>query len=89
MASRNSNTVFYVYVHRRATDGRVFYVGKGNGSRAYTKYGRNKHWHNTNNKHGRFVEFVMKNIAESAAFELEKELIAYYGKENLCNYSDG
>lgn len=27
-------TDFYVYIHRKATDGEIFYVGKGQGNRA-------------------------------------------------------
>lgn len=35
---------FYVYLHRRATDGRVFCVGKGHGKRAWRTEGRNPKW---------------------------------------------
>jgi len=88
MASKDS-TGFYVYVHKRATDGRVFYVGKGHAGRAYTLQNRNKHWHSIVNKHGYFVEFVICGMQENLAFELEIELIAFYGLENLCNVLPG
>ena len=35
---------FYVYTHRRASNGVVFYVGKGHGRRAYVKSHRGKWW---------------------------------------------
>lgn len=90
-ALRNSTASkdFYVYVHRRASDGRVFYVGKGKGKRAGSKTSRNQHWHNIVQKHGRLVEYVQKNMDEQAAYDLEKKLIAEYGRDSLCNLSDG
>ena len=88
MAKANNTRDFYVYLHRRATDGKVFYVGKGNGDRAFEKR-RNKYWKNTVAKHGYTVEFYATGLQEWYAFELEKELIAYYGRENLCNMTDG
>lgn len=89
MADSNSTSSFYVYLHRRATDGRVFYVGKGNSNRADSLKSRSQYWKNIVSKHGYTVEFVQRDIQEWYAFELEKELIAYYGRENLCNLTDG
>lgn len=80
---------FYVYVHKRATDGSIFYVGKGHKGRAYAKTNRNRYWHNIANKHGYTIEFVKSNMIEIDAFKLECELIAQYGRENLCNMTDG
>ena len=80
---------FYVYLHRRKTDGRVFYVGKGRGKRAFAKCNRNKHWQNTAAKHGFDVQFVETGIPEALAFELERELIALIGRDALCNVTDG
>ena len=43
---------FYVYVHRYASGprgGQVFYVGKGDGRRAFVKSGRNIKWSRTVN----------------------------------------
>jgi hypothetical protein len=79
---------FYVYVHRRASDGRVFYVGKGHGNRAWST-ARNKHWHRVAKKHGLKVEIFQDGLQEWYAFELEMGLIALYGRENLCNMTDG
>lgn len=89
MAKVDSTSCFYVYVHRRATDGRVFYVGKGKGRRAWTAQGRSNYWRNIVAKHGLIVEVVQDNMQEWWAFEMECELIALYGRENLCNLTDG
>lgn len=92
MAGVNSTpSDFYVYLHRRATDGRVFYVGKGANRRAWQKDRRNAHWKNVVNKHGYTVDIVQDGMQEWWAFELECELIAYYGRGSgmLCNATDG
>lgn len=58
--------------------------------RAFEKTrGRNKYWHNIVNKHGYTIDFYATGLQEWYAFELEVQLIAYYGRENLCNMSDG
>lgn len=86
---QNMKNTFYVYIHCKASDGTVFYVGKGSGRRAFWKNGRNKHWHAIVNKHGYEVGFVAQSLTESEAFQIERETIAYYGRINLCNYTDG
>lgn len=83
------NNNFYVYIHRKASDGSVFYVGKGSGRRAYWRNGRNKHWHAIVAKHGYEVSIVAENLTEPEAFQIEREMIAFYGKDNLSNYTDG
>jgi hypothetical protein len=79
---------FYVYVHRRLTDSKVFYVGKGSGYR-YKRTNRNAYWKNVVSKHGYFHEIVLSNLTESQAILNEIELIKFYGKENLVNLTDG
>lgn len=79
---------FYVYVHRRATDGEVFYVGKGHGKRAQSR-DRNRYWHNIVNKHGFTYHIMMRFNSEECAFSFERALVNYYGRENLCNLTDG
>lgn len=61
---------FYVYLHRRATDGRVFYVGKGVSTRAWRKDKRNQHWKNIVKKHGYIVEIVQDGMQE--VFQAQK-----------------
>ena len=85
---------FYVYLHRKKTTGEVFYIGKGKGNRAWSKKGRNDHWNRVAKKHGFTVEVHTNDIQEWYAFELERELIAYYGRVQdgtgtLVNYTDG
>jgi len=80
---------FYVYVHKRATDGTVFYVGKGKGKRFTNAKNRNNHWRNIVNKHGFTAHIVMRFNNEECAFSLEKALIKHYGRSNLCNLTDG
>lgn len=80
---------FYVYLHRRASDGRVFYVGKGKDKRAWVVCSRNRHWGNVAAKHGYIVEIYRDEMAEIDAHALEIELIAQYGRANLCNLTDG
>lgn len=94
MAGRIVPQDFYVYFHRKATTGEVFYVGKGCGKRAWDNSKRLKHWKNTVKKHGLIVEIVHHGLQEWAAFEIERELIAFYGRHdlglgNLVNLSDG
>lgn len=83
---------FYVYLHRRASDNKVFYVGKGKGKRAWAKRGRNDRWNKTYNKHGLIVEIAFDNLTEEEAFELEKQTVLEmrhcYGNTN-CNLTDG
>jgi hypothetical protein len=84
---------FYVYVHRKATTGEIFYVGKGYGDRAWHA-NRNSFWKKVDAKHGHTVEIVLDGLQEWAALELEQGLIALHGRRDLglgplTNLSDG
>jgi hypothetical protein len=76
---------FYIYCHRKKTDGKCFYIGKGTGYRYKNIYNRNNHWKNIVNKHGFTWEILINNISEEKAFELEAEFCKQIGYENLCN----
>lgn len=80
---------YYVYEHREADTGRTFYVGKGFGNRAWRMDSRNNHWNNVRNKHGLSVHLVYEGLSERQAFYIESEIISAYGRENLCNLTDG
>ncbi len=85
---------FYVYLHRKRTNGEVFYVGKGKDKRAWSSFGRNELWKRTADKYGWYVEIVEKDLQSWYAFELEQDLIALYGRRDLghgtlTNMSDG
>jgi hypothetical protein len=76
----------YVYRHRRASDMSVFYVGIGViKRRAWSKNGRNRHWHNIVNKHGFKYEIIADGISRDDAKELEMFLISQYGRMDLGN----
>lgn len=94
MDSRIIPQDFYVYLHRKATTGGVFYVGKGIGRRAYERRGHTTVWRRTVAKHGYTVEIVQDGLQEWAAFELEVALIALHGRRDLglgplVNMTDG
>jgi hypothetical protein len=86
---------FYVYLHRKATTGEVFYVGKGFGRRAWkVSCKRSQHWKNTVRKHGLIVEIAADGLQEWYAHEMERDLIALYGRRDLghgplVNLTDG
>jgi hypothetical protein len=85
---------FYVYLHRKATTGEVFYVGKGRDKRAWTHKSRNVYWHRVAKKHGVLVEILRDGLQEWAALELEIDYIALYGRKStgfgpLINLTDG
>lgn len=90
MSTKDPNR-FYVYLHRRADNNEVFYVGKGSGDRIYRKDGRSVWWNSIVTKHGYTYEYAEKGLSEESAFDLEIELIKFY-RENghtLCNIKDG
>jgi hypothetical protein len=92
MANRQQ---FYVYEHWRLDKDECFYVGKGKGSRAYAKSGRNSHWNNIVGKLERIgsayeVRIVSSGLTEEEAFQLEKERIAFWRDiVDLANKTDG
>jgi hypothetical protein len=79
------NNRFYIYCHRKKTNGECFYIGKGTGNRYKSKKGRNNHWYNIINKYGFEAEILINNIYEEKAFELESYFCNQIGYNNLCN----
>jgi hypothetical protein len=81
---------YKVYVHQRATDGKIFYVGKGRRYRENSKHSRNKHWNNVVSKHGFTVCVVASNLTNKEACEFEKLLISKLKEtDKLTNYTIG
>jgi hypothetical protein len=87
---------FYVYLHRKATTGEVFYVGKGRGRRAWKAHNetRSALWLQVVAKHGLIVEIAQDGLQEWYAHELECELISLHGRRDtghgqLVNFTDG
>lgn len=82
---------YYVYVHKKRTDGKIFYVGKGIGNRCFVKFGRNKHWHNTVNKHGYLIEILKSGMTLVESLIYERETIEKLKNNGLylCNQTNG
>lgn len=88
---------FYVYEHWRPDTNQCFYVGKGQGKRAYElKSSRNIHHKRIQEKLKRLgldveVRIVSTDLPESEAFALEVERIAHWrsGGVQTTNYSGG
>lgn len=83
--------IFYVYIHTRLDNGKVFYVGKGSGYRAFDKSGRNIYWNRVANKAGWVTSIVQDNMKEEDSYLLEMWLIAKFRHNGvrLCNITDG
>lgn len=79
----------YVYAHKRATDGRIFYVGKGKKRRAWSSSGRSRHWRFVAAKHGFEVAIIKDALPEGCALTLEQIVISRLGLENLANATLG
>ena len=80
---------YYVYTHKTKDTHEVFYVGVGSGNRAFTKNSRNIYWHRKTKKHGFDVEILIRDLCLYEAYKIEIELIRHYGRDSLCNLTDG
>jgi len=86
--------VFYVYEHWRLDKDVCFYVGKGKGSRAYSR-NRNALWKKIvaklENSGSAFeVRIVASGLSEQEAYSLEKKRISFWSdKVTLCNFTLG
>lgn len=67
--------IFYVYLHRRKTDNKVFYVGKGKNKRAFDKTNRSQWWKSVADKHGVNIEIVFDSLSEEDSFQVEVDTI--------------
>ena len=86
-----SDRKFYVYVHMKASDDSVFYVGKGCGSRYKVKHGRNQYWQRVVAKYGYVAEIVKEHLTFDEANAYEIALIKELRNQGceLCNLTDG
>ena len=82
---------FCIYFHYRKDTNVVFYIGKGSGTRPYSKSSRSNHWHYLVNKTGYAVKLIATNLLEAQAFKLERRLILLYNKKQkqLVNKTEG
>lgn len=83
--------MFYTYIHRRESDGVVFYVGKGQGDRMGSRKSRNRHWRHVAAKHGFIASIVAPWPTEAEALAHEVALIACFRGMGLAlvNMTDG
>ncbi len=75
----NVGNKFYVYGHRDS-EGKLFYIGKGCGNRAYETENRSFEWSMIADR-GMTVEFIFTNLEEEDAVIREQALIVAYGCE--------
>jgi hypothetical protein len=82
---------FYTYIHRTADDGRIFYVGKGSGRRAWNFTQRTQKWKDISLAHGVNVEICAYWQHEEDCLSHERLLISCMNdlKISLCNLSIG
>jgi len=83
--------MYYIYQHRAADTGNIFYVGKGKDKRFCDKNKRGRYWKYYVSKHGFIPEIVKDGMDEELAFLTEMECIDVYRKRgiNLINLTDG
>jgi hypothetical protein len=86
---------FYVYEHWRPDTDLCFYVGKGQGRRAY-KFRRNEHYDRVIDKLASLgmcaeIRLVANGLSEDHAFRIEKDRIAFWRSVGviLTNMTDG
>lgn len=79
-----TENIYYVYAYLRsggsatAPAGTPYYIGKGSNGRAFANHGSlNLPPHKGN------IAFLETGLSENKAFEIEKFLIAYYGRKDL------
>jgi hypothetical protein len=76
----------YVYLHKRADNNTVFYVGIANGikyKRANEKARRSNLWKNIVSKYNYFIEIYRDDLSYEQAKEIETQLIKKYGRIDL------
>ena len=105
MLPRYDGEIFFLYRHIRLDSGMPFYIGIGKVcnhygfdrsyfARAFSKKGRNNHWHSIVTKYGYEVEVLYTSSSKDEIFNKEVEFIHLYGRRDnntgiLINRTDG
>lgn len=91
--NQEGDCIFYVYIHRRLSDNKPFYVGKGKGKRAWqiNPARRNSYWKRVKEKHGVKVEIYKDCLRDDEALKEEVKLITSLREQGfeLTNLTDG
>lgn len=82
---------YYVYGHYRESDGSIFYVGVGKGTRCRNYTNRSNWWKSIHKKHGSVVVILASGLSFSESRAKERELISYYKEigAKICNMTNG
>ncbi len=78
-----------VYIHRRAIDGVVFYIGMGSAKRARSRQCRSAQWRAVADVAGFTCEIVQSGLTIRDALALEIATIAQYDLQSLTNLNHG
>lgn len=94
---------YYTYILIDSRNGKPFYIGKGSSNRMYCHVEnalKGKIMYHNKKKHYKILSILknggkvlykkfIKDVNEKTAFNFEKLLVKKYGKENLCNLTNG
>lgn len=78
-----NRSMYFVYLHRRASDGLPFYVGKGTKYRERDKHNRSDWWKRVVEKHGYFIEILHQSLDEDTSKLLE---VMEINNHRACGY---